>query len=458
LAADRRCLLAEDSIVRLAATLLLSTLYLLAADSRPLSGQAATDTQPPTNTQPQEAGDLELRVQRSVEQLDDPDRATREAAERQLTELGEVALPYLPEVTPDTSAETAERLARIRGVLDQAAVNAMIKPSRISLMGELSLSEILEQMQQQTGNRVIDFTDRFGQQPRALKLNVDIHEMEFWPALDRLLDQAEMTTYSFTGEPRTLGIVAAPPEQIDRVQASAYAGVFRIEPTEIQSQRNLRRQDGSSVRMRLEILWEPRVTPVLIRQPYDQLEITADDGNSITSTATGAAEVPIQSTVAGIDLVVPLQLEDRSVRAIKRLKGRLFALVPGRDVTFEFGDLSQARNVSQRRGGMEVVLERVRQNGAVYEFRIRLRLLNADQSFQSHLDWASNNEVYLINEGGEKIDNPNFERYLEREREIGFGYLFPLSGDIKDYRLVYRSPASILTIPVDYELNDIPLP
>ena len=210
--------------------------------------------------------------------------------------------------------------------------------------------------------------------------------------------------------------------------------------------------------MRLEILWEPRLSPLLIRQPYDQLELTAEDGSSISSVPTGAAEVPIQSTVAGIDLVVPLQLNNASVRRIKRLKGRFFALVPGREVTFEFGDLAQARNVSQRRAGMEVVLERVRQNGAVYEFRLRLRLLNPDDRFQSHLDWASNNEVYLINDQGERIDNPNFERYLEREREIGFGYLFPVSGDINQFRLIYRSPASILTIPVEYELTDIPLP
>jgi hypothetical protein len=162
--------------------------------------------------------------------------------------------------------------------------------------------------------------------------------------------------------------------------------------------------------------------------------------------------------VAGIDVIVPLELPNRSVAKIRRLKGRLFALIPGREETFEFDGLANARNVSQRRGGMEVTLERVRQNGAVYEFRIRLRLLKAGDQFQSHLDWVSNNEVFLVKAQGEKIDNPNFERYLEREREVGFGYLFPVSGDLTEYRLVYRSPASILTVPVEYELKDIPLP
>jgi hypothetical protein len=415
--------------------------------------------QEPAATPPrEEVADLELRVQRWVQQLDDADRATRDAAEQQLVELGESALPYLPDISPEMSAETAERLARIRGVLDQAAVSAVMKPSRIKLSGEFSLQEILEQFQQQTGNRVIDFRERFGQQPGDQKFKVTFDELEFWPALDQLLDQTGMTTYSFTGEPRTLGIVAANNNQVDRLEAAAYAGVFRIEPTEIQSQRNLRVDNGSSLKIRLEILWEPRVVPVLVRQPYDQLEVTADDGSSVPVASQGAAEVPIQNTVAGIDLIVPLELPARSVAKISRLKGRLFALIPGREESFEFGNLAEARNVSQRRGGMEVTLERVRQNGAVYEFRIRLGLLKPGDRFQSHLDWVSNNEVYLVNAQGEKIDNPNFERYLEREQEVGFGYLFPVSGELKDYRLIYRTPASILTVPVEYELNDIPLP
>jgi hypothetical protein len=234
--------------------------------------------------------------------------------------------------------------------------------------------------------------------------------------------------------------------------------VFRVEATEIQAQRNLR-VGNAALKIRVEINWEPRVLPILIRQPYRELEVIADDGSPISVTSgEGAAEVPIQSTVAGIDLVLPLQLPDRSVRQIAHLKGRFFAVVPGREETFEFDQLTSARNVSRQRGGMEVTLERVRQNGAVYEFRVRLRLLNSQDTFQSHLDWVSNNVVYLVNSRDEKIEQPNFERYLEREQEVGYGYLFPVPGELDDYRLVYRVPVSLMTVPVEFELRDIPLP
>jgi hypothetical protein len=157
-------------------------------------------------------------------------------------------------------------------------------------------------------------------------------------------------------------------------------------------------------------------------------------------------------------LILPLHAPSRSVQKIATLKGRLLAIVPGREESFEFEQLANARNVSHQRGGLEVTLERVRKNGAVYEFRIRLRLLREDDTFQSHLDWASNNVVYLVNSKGQKVDNPNFERYLEREREVGMAYLFPLGDNLDDYRLVYRSPAGMLTVPVEYELHDIALP
>ena len=41
----------------------------------------------------------------------------------------------------------------------------------------------------------------------------------------------------------------------------------------------------------------------------------------------------------------------------------------------------------------------------------------------------------------------------------GYAYLFHTGGsDLKGYQLVYKSPAAIINLPVEYELTDIPLP
>ncbi len=107
---------------------------------------------------------------------------------------------------------------------------------------------------------------------------------------------------------------------------------------------------------------------------------------------------------------------------------------------------------------MTVTLDRVRKNGSLYEFRIRLQMADAQEAFQSHLDWTVNNEIYLLAADGTRVENPNFERYLERSDEVGFAYLFPLAGELTDYQLIYRSPAAMVDLPVDYVLEEIKLP
>ena len=176
-----------------------------------------------------------------------------------------------------------------------------------------------------------------------------------------------------------------------------FSGPFRIEPMELTAVRSLRSAINCGLRLRLEVLWEPRLAPLLLRQDYSEVHVTGDDGKPIeVVVGQGSVEVPVQSTVAGVEFTIPLELPPRSVDRIERLQGRLVALVPGKEEVFEFQDLAEARNVVQQRGGLQVTLDRVRKNGAVYEFRVRLRMPNAEEAFQSHLDWVANNITYLV--------------------------------------------------------------
>ena len=64
----------------------------------------------------------------------------------------------------------------------------------------------------------------------------------------------------------------------------------------------------------------------------------------------------------------------------------------------------------------------------------------------------------LVDADGKQADEPNYEKYLERTNEVGFSYLFPVSGELTGYTFIYRTPAGIAEVPVDYELNGIKLP
>ena len=42
--------------------------------------------------------------------------------------------------------------------------------------------------------------------------------------------------------------------------------------------------------------------------------------------------------------------------------------------------------------------------------------------------------------------------------EVGVAYQFPLPDGLTGCRFVYRTPAMMIEMPVEYELKDIPLP
>ncbi|MDG2380792.1 MAG: hypothetical protein P8N76_03890 [Pirellulaceae bacterium] len=403
---------------------------------------------------------LQTEIHQLVQELDDSDRSIRERAETQLSERGPNVLGLLPRTDDNTPTEVKQRLDRIRNTLQRMSAEQKRQPSRLTFQGTFPFSEILKSIKQQTGNRVVDYRDRFGQAQDGVELELNIQDQPFWQALDQILDQAGMTIYSYVGQTRTIGIVAADPNDRKRQDAGVYSGLFRIEAAEIIAQRNLLRTENQSLRLRLNLLWEPRAMPILIRHALADLKLQGDDGTKMSVISPdGTLELPVQSTVAGIDLVLPLKLPDRSIRKISKLTGEFTAMIPGREEQFLFENLDTARDVVQQKGGLTVTLERVRKNGSLFEFRIRVKFDNPSGAFQSHLDWASNNQVYLINDTGKRIENPNFERYLERSQEVGFAYLFPLGDeDIANWKLVYQSPAAIIDVPIKYTLTDIELP
>ena len=206
-----------------------------------LPGQAAAD-----------AGDeLPLQVRRLVRQLDDAQRSTREAAERGLIELGPPALDLLPVPGRDTSAEVKVRLERVRKALEAGVAEAAAQPSRVTLHGELALSAALADLQQQTGNRIVDFRQRFGQQPGDPKLLLDFEKAPFWTAFDSLLDQAGLTVYNFSGEIGALAVVARDQNERKRAEGAVYQGLFRFEVLRVQAIRELRNPASHSLRLAL---------------------------------------------------------------------------------------------------------------------------------------------------------------------------------------------------------------
>lgn len=410
--------------------------------------------------------DLSRDIASLVQQLNDDRAAERDAAETKLIELAGTTtaasdrfLELLPEGNDQMPLAVRERLSRIRAQLEDRAAKIAVEPSTVTLSAkEMPLAEVFAEIEKQTGNKLIDNRQREGDGAAANGITIELNAEPFWPAIDQILDQGSLGVYSYGGEDG-LSIVTRASDEQPRHGAGHYAGPFRIEALEIQSQRNLRQPQRQSLRLQLEVAWEPRLRPIALSQPVADVKATTDSGQELQVTQPEAVlDVEVPQGTQAAEIVLPFSLPPREAKRITTLRGKLRALVPGRQVKFQFDDLAGAAGKTQRRGGVQVTLDDVRKNNAIWELHMRLTLDESNEALQSHRGWAFQNLSYLVDKDGQQVDNAGFETTRQTANEVGVAYLFDLPEGVEGLSWVYETPAAIVEVPVEYELKDIELP
>jgi hypothetical protein len=349
-------------------------------------------------------------------------------------------------------------LGQVRNALEKALAEAAAQPSLVTLQGEFPLSEALAALEKQTHNKIVDLRDKFGQQRTDPPVKASFEKTPFWKALDELLAQAGLTLYNFGGQPGTIAFVSRADGLQKGVVPAAYSGLFRVEGERIQASRDLRNPASQSLRLTLEVNWEPRLSPILLQLPLADVQAQDEAGGAIAVESRGGKlEAPVEGSVAAVELQIPFVAPARSVKKIASLSGTLLALVPGELATFEFADLENVKATEQRCGGVTVVLDQ-RKNLAVYELSVRVRFERAENALESHRGWIYSNEAYLIDAEGQHVDNDGYRAFLQEANEVGVAYLFAHEKGLKGCKFVYKTPAALVKIPAKFILQDIPLP
>ena len=403
--------------------------------------------------------ELKLEVRRLVRQLDASQLVEREEAEKGLLELGPKVLDLLPRLTERTPAEVRLRLGRVRQKLQQIAAKDAAKTSLVTLQGDaMPLSKVLAAIEEQTGNKIVDYRARFGHEVTDPELKVDFDQTPFWKALDETLDQAKLTAYQF-GQQRAINVVGRDEGQLPRCVRASYTGPFRIEPLMIVAQRDLRDPAAQWMRLKMEIAWEPRLSPISLKQKMADLEAVSDRGGALpVDDRQAEVEVPIDGDATAVNLIVPWKLPPRDVHKIARLSGKLTAMIQGKIETFTFDDLPRAKNVERRIAGVTVTLEQVRKNNELQEVRIRVRFDEAAGALASYRGWIFNNEAHLIGPDGKPIEYETLETTRQTSSEIGVAYLFFIDGPLDNHKFVYKTPGVIVASEFEYQVEDVELP
>ncbi len=414
---------------------------------------------------PAPAAELADKVARLVRALDAAQLSERDDAERQLLEGGSEILPLLPEITERTPAEVATRVARIQQKLLRSRALAAAESTTVTLKGrDLSLEKVIEEFGRQTLNTLVDYREDFGESRGDVKLTLDLDKVPFWRALDEVLDQGKLTLYGFAGK-RGGYIINRPENVLARKAQAFYGGPFRIEPVRFEAVRDLRNPTQQSLKLFMEVTWEPRLQPFAILQPLAQVSATDSSGKAVqVGGAGGEPEAAVREGVSAAELELPLSLPERQVESIKQLKGRIVALVPGPAESFRFSGLTvaaknvPARRVEQRKASTIVVVDHVRRNNEAWEVAVRVKVDAPAAALESHRSWAFDNEAYFEDADQQRVTPGGIEQTLQSSEEFGVNYYFDLKESPQKLTFVYRTPIIVLEIPLDYELHDLKLP
>jgi hypothetical protein len=416
------------------------------------------------------SADAELagKISRLVRQLDSDRSAERDAAEKELLELAGATtaetdrfLELLPEDSDQMPLAVRDRLTTIRQLVEDRVAKTAVIGTKVTLSAkEMPLGDVFTAIQKQTGNRLVDNRQQDAAEPGAMSgvLTMELADEPFWAAVDKILDETQLDVYSYGGED-ALSIVSRGMEGGKRFGRASYSGPFRLEILEVQAQRNLRQSQQKSLRLQLEVAWEPRLRPIALSQPVEDLEVMTDTGSQLSVAQPEAQlDVEVPEGTQAAEIVLSFDLPPREVKRITSLRGKLRALVPGRQVKFRFDDAVNAVGKSERRGGVQVTIDDVRKNNAIWEVHMRLALDEGNPALESHRGWAYQNKSYLVGKDGQPIDMAGIETTRQTPNEVGVAYLFDLPDGIEGLSWVYETPAAIIELPVEYELKDIELP
>lgn len=389
-----------------------------------------------------------------VDQLSSPSRAERDQAERALIQAGPTWFESLPKIADSMPIETRQRLSRVIEAYRREKKNngpSTVK-IEISLGSIKTLGDALETISRASG---IEFEHPL---PTSTAVAPLPGRLTFWHAVDYVLDQADLDVNLYVGGRETIVLVPRQKDRPSRVDAAAYAGVYRIEPTSVSATRALRTPALSGLSLSLSVSWMPGQTPVGLIVPVNEITGVLNDGQIIRpQQSSRSIDIATTSEVATADFFLPLQLPNSNAQTIESIAGKLSAFLPGPTHDFEI-PLDQISSPVQQ-DDMSVAINRLRRDGPLHSVQIAVKLRLPHEAMESHRQWLVQNEAFVLMDDQTRRDHLGFEVFNQSSGGIVVSYLFDLDGvDSPSGTLVYRSPTSLSPDEVTFILNEIELP
>ena len=394
-------------------------------------------------------------VRRAIMFLDSGQLQQRQQAELALIDQGPQVLDLLPTNLEPFSSEVRSRLDRIRQKLYTQVAVQTSNGSRFSLSGVYRFSDVIRELESQTGN-VITTSRDVGD-----TIELRLKDTPFHQALDNILDLANLDIEPyFAPNPNQILIKPRLEGVQNRENRGQYVGPFRIAATNINTSRDLRNPMRANCAITLQLSWEPRVRPLYLSMSTSSLRAVDDTGHELTSLLDGEKTLNVEGTAPLVELEIPFSMPAKQAVNLSAVRGVISAMVPGRKEHFEFSNLHTASSFpkQQRRAGVITTLNSVRQSEGQTIVELTLHYKDAGNAFESHRGWTTRNRVYLTS--GEKTlaENASRETIEQKKQSVTYRFTFETEADLQKLAFHYHTPALLMERQVEFELHDIPLP
>ena len=116
---------------------------------------------------------------------------------------------------------------------------------------------------------------------------------------------------------------------------------------------------------------------------------------------------------------------------------------------------------TQTEGDVSIELASTEVEDFVWKVRVLVGYAGgAGPELDSYQQGLMNNRLWLQKPDGSRFEqNGGFSSLGSADGKLGFEYLFvDAPGKPSDYSLVYETPSRVVTIPLEFEFRDVPLP
>jgi hypothetical protein len=327
----------------------------------------------------------------------------------------------------------------------------------------VSLSKALDALARQTGVRV---EDKRGEPDAIIAVNAD--RATFWQAFDAIADAAGAVPFlSVKGEP--LALVKRPEGYVK--PPICYDNLFRLSIKRTSATRDLE-SNRANCTLTFEVAWLPDLLPLFLETKPQNLRMLDDRNAPVPLTDEGSVQAEVDGrTSFTFDVNVPAL--PRSASRIGLLEGKLSAVAPNKMLTFTFDTLAELKKV-----GAASPKRRLMQDGAAcrvdkltlvkdrWTVRIALDLAPGGkklESFQAN-SWVVNNELALVHADGKRRLLPSsfvLESATAKRAILSYHFVdkgLAKRGRPQDWKIVYRTPAMIVDVPIAFRFTNVPLP